>query len=161
MLKLWTDRGTSLVEALVAASLLITLLGGVAYLLLQSHRSAVLAEHTTMATVAASAKLEQLRAVPWEFGWSGANPDVPALALSPAGALERDLEGFYDRLDESGQPVVAFSASQHSFVRRWAIMPAASGADVTRAIEVCVLPAPAQDGAHPAVCLASARTRQP
>ena len=68
------ERGTTLVEALVAAGLLITIVSGIAYLIVQAHRFAVRAEQMTVAVVAASARLERLRAIPWEYqprrGWN-------------------------------------------------------------------------------------------
>ena len=57
------ERGTTLVEALVAAGLLITIVSGIAYLIVQAHRFAVRAEQMTVAVVAASARLERLRAI--------------------------------------------------------------------------------------------------
>ena len=85
------ERGTTLVEALVAASLLVTLVSGVAYLIVQAHRFAVRAERMTVAVVAASSRLERLRAVPWEYDLAGIERDAPALAMSPPDAIDRDV----------------------------------------------------------------------
>ena len=154
------ERGTTIVEALVAASLLITLVGGVAHLILQSHRFVVRAEQMTVATIAASARLERLRAVPWEYDLAGAEREAPALEMSPPGALERNVDGFHESLDSAGGPLVGPPPGGAAYLRRWAIVPIGDGA-AARAIEVCVFAWPASGGAPPLACLASVRTRQP
>ena len=156
-----TQRGITLIETLVAASLLFTLVGGVAYLFLLSHRFAISAEQSTAAVAAAAGRLEALGAVPWAYDLAGGEPEVAALALSPAGTLDLDTTGFHDRLDSSGAVVEGVDVGQPAFVRRWALLPLNGDATSSRGIEVCVFAWPAAVGAAPLVCLASARTRQP
>ena len=68
-----TERGTTLVEALVATGLLITIVSGIAYLIVQAHRFAIRAEQMTVAVMTASTRLERLRAIPWEYDLAGWN----------------------------------------------------------------------------------------
>jgi type II secretory pathway pseudopilin PulG len=156
-----SQQGISLVETVVAASLLLTLVGGVAYLFLLAHRFARAAEQTTTAIAAAASRLETLGAVPWTYDLAGGEPDVAALALSPPDVFDRDVSGFFDRLDIAGTPLERVDAGQPAFVRRWALLPPGLDAASSRGIEVCVFAWPAAAGAAPLVCLASARTRQP
>ncbi len=155
------ERGTTLVEALVAASLLITIVSGIAHLIIQTHRFAVRAEQMTVAVVAAASRLERLRAIPWEYDLAGMERDAPTLALSPPDALDREVTGFHETLDVSGEAAVDSAAGTPAFVQRWAIVSASSAGERARAIEVCVFAWPAADAAPPLACLASVRTRQP
>ncbi len=154
-------RGATLVEALIAASLLITLVSGVAYLMVQAHRFAVRAEQMTVAVIAASSRLERLRAVPWEVDLAGIDRDAPALEMSPPEALDRNVDGFHEALDVSGGAVADVAAAAPAYVRRWAIVAADGGGASARSIEVCVFEWPAAASAPPLTCLAAVRTRQP
>jgi hypothetical protein len=155
------ERGTTIAEALVATSLLITLVGGVAHLILQSHSFAVRAEQTTVATIAASARLERLRAIPWEYDLAGMARDAPALEMSHPGALERNLGGFHESLDSGGGPLADPATNGAAYIRRWAVEPIGADGAVARTIEVCVFAWPAAGAAPPLACLAAVRTRQP
>lgn len=156
-----SQRGITLVEAVVAASLLLTLAGGVAYLFLLAHRFAIAAEQVTVALAAVTSRLESLAAVPWVYDLTGGEPEVDALGLSPPDALDRNAEGFHDFVDATGTPVDGDDEVQPAFARRWALLPLNGDATSSRAVEVCAFTWPAPAGAPPLVCLASARTRQP
>lgn len=156
-----SQKGLTLIEAVVAASLLLTLAGGVAHLFLLAHRFALVAERMTVAVAAAGSRLDALRAVPWHYDLAGAAPEVAALALSPEDALDRDIAGLHDRLDATGRPLPGVGAGQPAFVRRWALFPPTGDPATGRGIEVCVFAWPAAPGAGPLACLASARTLQP
>lgn len=156
-----SERGTTLVEAVVAASLLLTLAGGVAYLFLLTHRFAVTADRMTVAVAAAVSRLETLLAIPWGYDLAGGEPEAGALDFSPPDALDRNAVGFYDLVDAAGMPVDDGGDVQPAFTRRWALRALNNDASSSRAIEVCTFTWPAPPGAPPLVCLASARTRQP
>ncbi len=156
-----SERGITLVEAVVAASLLLTLAGGVAYLFLLAHRFAIAAEQATVALAATASRLETLAAVPWAYDLAGGEPEAHALDLSPPDVLDRNTAGFSDLVDATGMPVDADRDVQPAFARRWALLPLDGDASSSRAIEVCTFAWPAPPGAPPLVCLASARTRQP
>ncbi len=161
MTKDGSQNGLTLIEAVVAASILLTLAGGVAHLFLLAHRFALAAERMTVAVAAASSRLDALSAIPWHYDLMGAAPEVAALALSPADALDRDIADLHDRLDATGRPLPGVDTGQPAFVRRWALLPSSGDPTTGRGIEVCVFAWPAAPGAAPLACLASARTRQP
>lgn len=158
----WHDaRGATLLETLLAASLLVALVGGVATLLLLAHRFSTRSEQATTAALAAAAGLERLRAVPWTFDMAGRALETPVLSLSPPGSLEGDLNGYYDWLDAAGRLIEPPGADTPVFIRRWAVVPAADGASDVRGVEACVFAWPAAPGAPPLVCLSSMVARQP
>jgi hypothetical protein len=161
MLPLRSHRGTTLLETIVAASLLTIIAVGTASLILLARRLGDRAEQLITATTLAAARLEALRAIPWEYGIDGAEPEIAGLSLSPPDALERDSTGFWDVTDESGRPRSSPTEPGAAFVRRWAIAPAVAGPARARGIEVCVFGLPVERNPVPLACLASARTRQP
>src|SRR5918993_3088022 len=132
------QRGSTLIEALVAVSLLLTLAGGIAHLILFAHRFSVRAEQVTVATVAALAQVESLRAVPWEIDVNGVPRDAAALSPSPAGAMDGDTAGYFQLLDIAGRPTTRPEDGAPAYVRRWAIVPLGEGESAARALEVCV-----------------------
>lgn len=152
------QRGFTLVETLLAASLLFTMAGGLAGLLVLTRHLVVRSDQMTVATLAAAARLERLRATPWRYDIDGSAPEVAALALSPPDSLDRNVGGFHEWLDATGRPLAAGPAEPR-LVCRWAVVRGTDAA--TRGLEACVLAWPAPDGASPLVCLASARGRQP
>jgi type II secretory pathway pseudopilin PulG len=161
MLALRADRGTTLLESIVAASLLATIAVGTASLILLARRLGDRAEQLITATTLAAARLEALRAIPWQYDITGAVPDLASLSLSPPDALERNSNGFWDAIDEAGRPRSGPAEPLAAFVRRWAIVPAVTGAAQARGIEVCVFRLPVERNPVPLACLVSARTRQP
>jgi hypothetical protein len=153
------DRGTTLLEAIVAASLLATIAVGTASLILLARRLGERAEQLMTATTLAAARLEALRSIPWVYDIGGAVPEVADLSLSPPDALERNATGFWDATDGSGRPLS--SSTEPAFLRRWAIASAVAGPAQARGIEVCVFTWPVERNPVPLACLAGARTRQP
>ncbi len=157
-----TDRaGFTLVEALVAASLLATLAAGFLPLLAQTQRFLNQSELVTVASMAAAARVEQLLAVPWEY--DGGGVPSPALALVPSAgdSLEYNAAGYHDWIDDSGQAMAGAAPGLARLVRRWAIAPVPGAAGDALAIEVCVFAAAATAGAQPVACVATVRVRQP
>lgn len=159
------ERGASLVEALVAATIVMAVTSSVAQLIVWSRRAAWSAGVETTAVRVAAQKLEQLRALPWHIDAAGAlvsdettnlATDPPAasgtgLQPSPAGALDRNTPGFMDYVTVEGQwrgsgrrpPAGA------AFVRRWSIAPFAGDPTHTLILTVIVVPladAPSQRG---------------
>jgi hypothetical protein len=161
MRALLSARGATLVEVLVAASLLITMAAGMASLILLAHRAGEQVEHLLQATALAATRVQVLRAVPWRYEIDGSAPEAPGLDYSPADALDRNAAGYWDAADERGQPLSDSAAAGATFVRRWAIRPVPSGSTQARAIEVCVFRAPVDRHPAPLACQVSVRTRQP
>jgi len=104
-----SNRGFSLIEVLVATSLLVVGFAAVAYLLIAATAVNGSARHATQAATLAQEKMEELRGLPIDDG---------ALSRSPPGSLDADVDGFHD------EPVAGYR-------RRWSIAPLpASPADV-------------------------------
>jgi HAMP domain-containing protein len=155
------ERGATLIEAVLAGGLLITLAIGTAALITLARRLGAQSEQLMAATSIAAGRLQTLRAIPWDYGLDGAADEVARLALSPGEALDRNTPGVFEVTDDAGQSVTSPGAGGAAFTVRLAMSPATGAGPETRSIEVCVFAWPAVDGAPPLVCLASARTRQP
>jgi type II secretory pathway pseudopilin PulG len=121
--------GFSLIEVLVATSILITVLGGVAHLSIMTARANHLARVSTQSTIFAAAKMEDLLARPWS-----------ALQAMTGGTLEDSQNGYSDYVDRTGE--VLASSARASHVRRWAIT-AVTGTVV--ALEVIAEPWPDEE----------------
>ena len=132
------ERGVSLVEAVVAAGVVITMTAGLAHLLVWTRSVAWTTGASSAAVVMAVQKMEQLRSLPWGVDPAGLvsdtttdlAPATPAAAgtglePSPPGVLTENTSRFVDFVDAHGQwcgtgvtpPPCA------AFVRRWAIEP--------------------------------------
>lgn len=135
------SSGFTLVEVLVATTLVATSAVALAYLVALGAKQTVATRDALQAVVTAQSKLEELRALTWSYGVPG--PGVP---LSPAGTLVTDTPGFVNRT-----PL---------FVTRWAVMPRdPADADVV-VMHVCVFDAAASSGG-PEACVSTVRTRRP
>jgi hypothetical protein len=155
------ERGTTLVEALVAGSLLVILIAGLGTGLLEAHRLAQRAELTMRATAAVRADLSRLAAEPWVADWGGGIALSPALALTAPDALDRNDAGAHDVLDAAGQPTAIPGAGPPALVRRRRVADAAGDPARARSIEVCAFAWPADAHASPLVCAGIVRMREP
>jgi hypothetical protein len=155
------ERGATLVEVLVAFGLLVTLVGGLAHLLLAARQSAGLAHRMAAAVLAGQDRLERLRALAWTWDLSGTPHASSELAASPIDVLDHDVGGYADVVDAGGRPIDEEGAGEGAFRRRWAIIPLASEEPAALAIEVCVFDLAASGDGAPLSCLATVRTRQP
>ena len=170
--------GFSLVEALVAAGLIVTALASLAEIVALSAESTRASRRSMAATMAATAKIEQLRALAWTFDGEGTpvsdfttdtgttpprSQGGRGLSSSPPGTLEAAVPGWVDYVDEAGAPLGSGSDRPPGavFMRRWATRPL----DLvdTIVIEVCVvrLVADPLGEPRPEICLATIRARQP
>ena len=98
------QRGFSLVEVLVAMAILVGAIVTLAMVMARSASTNAWARRATYATLLASDKLEQLRALP---------VDADELAPSAADTLATDCDGFFD------EPAAGYK-------RRWSIVPLAT-----------------------------------
>lgn len=103
------ERGTTLVEAIVAIGLLAGAVVMLAGLSSVAVRGAALARERSLAAVLAVQKMEALCR------------DVRSAATSPGNALVTDSPGFIEYLDARGE--VAAGRSGIVFVRRWSVVP--------------------------------------
>jgi prepilin-type N-terminal cleavage/methylation domain-containing protein len=133
------DDGFTLVEVVVAILLMAVLAGGTASLLATSARTLINARAQSTAVQLATNRMEQLRSLPWGYGAAVAplaggdsttdlsaaspSPGGPGLAPSPATALEVDVAGLVDHLDNDGRWVgnAPGDAAGATFTRRWRV----------------------------------------
>jgi prepilin-type N-terminal cleavage/methylation domain-containing protein len=122
--------GFTLVEVLVAMTIVACMAMGVAELFAVTTAATQSARTQTSALVLASQKLEQLRAL----AWGGAD-----LTPSPGDALATSANGYADYLDARGRVVGggARTPAEAVFIRRWAVAPLA--ADPANSIVLQVL----------------------
>lgn len=110
------SAGFTLVEVLVASTLLMMVWLATARIVAASAAANAGARGLTQATMLAVEKMEQLRALPI---------DDPALARSPPGTLATNVEGYHDQPDSR-------------YIRRWSIDPLPSYPEAAVAIHVAV-----------------------
>jgi len=151
------DRGFSLIEVLVATALTTIGTMALAQLCAMSMRMNYDARATTVATMLASQKMEQLRALAWTSDTVGApisdlatdtTVEPPSssggtgLSASPPGTLGTNTTGYCDFVDENGRTLGGGTAppSTTAFVRRWSIVPGPPAAIDTLAIQIAVIP---------------------
>src|SRR5437867_3058008 len=136
----WTskrgERGFSLIEVLIATTIMTVALVGLAQLFAVSTRSNQSAKKTTFAAVLAQQKMEQLRGLTWGFDPIGLPlsdlatdvtvvPETAAggkgLTPSPNGALGANTPGYVDYLDKFGNSLGggATPPAGTMYIRRW------------------------------------------
>jgi type II secretory pathway pseudopilin PulG len=156
------ERGFSLVEAVVATSLLAVVSLGVAQLFAASTLAGRAARDQTSAALLAVQKMEQLQSL--EFSCAGCTSESagslvtdfqtnlavdppggggPGLSASSADTLESDTPGYVDYLDAAGRWIGTGTAPPPgtSFIRRWAIRPLPSAPAEELLLLVRVVPA--------------------
>lgn len=147
-------RGSTLIEALVATLILTSGLLAMAGLVRLAAVTNGVAKHGTLAGILAEQKVEQLRALAWEFDASGVavsdvSTDTTVLPESPAGgtglqasprSLQQNTPGFVDHLDGGGRIVGRTSQPPASavYTRRWSIEPMPTSAGPAVLIQVLV-----------------------
>jgi hypothetical protein len=123
------ERGASLIEAMLATLMLSVTVIAIAQLFSIAASTNVVAKSRTVATILASQKIEQLRAL------AGRSD------LSWGGSLTQDSSGFVDYLDANS--VVIGGGSQRPsgavYTRRWSIMPLPAGPDGLQLVQVRVM----------------------
>ena len=153
-------RGFTLFETLVATSILVTAIAGIAQVFVLSTHLTRGASASGSALVTAQQKLEALRGVAFTYDHAGASVTAPVLAPSPASSLDQNIDGSVDWIDDDAQ--AGINPEGAAFVRRWRVSSLAGSPDAI-AIEVCVFKPPASAVSHRSaeVCLSAIRTRQP
>jgi prepilin-type N-terminal cleavage/methylation domain-containing protein len=153
-----SQSGFSLLEVIVATSLLTVAVASLAQLFVISVHANASARATTYASVLAQEKMEQLRGLTWGFDSLGlpqtdTTTDVSvepesALAgrgLSPsptgAGTLGVNSDGYCDFLDGSGRWLAggATAPAGTIFVRRWSVEPLPTNPNNTIVLQVLVM----------------------
>ena len=149
------DDGFTLMEALVALGILcVAALGGIQLVAVATEMMARARVQTTAASLAA-ARLEQLRALRFEFDPAGlrltdsstnlaldpAMPGGPGLTASGPSSLDTNVGGYVDYLDGRGGWVGegVTAPPRTAFVRRWSVENIDSSGDLV-ALQVLVRP---------------------
>jgi len=149
-----STRGFSLVEALIAAGLVSTVIVSLGRLVIVATTANRTARAATLATLIAVEKVEQLHGLLWAVDPSGVSiadtvsdlammPDQPGgggLSLSPSGALQQNVNGFCDFFDSDGRALGGGPAPPPGtyYVRRWSIEPLEASPDRTLLLRVLV-----------------------
>lgn len=152
------ERGFSLIETVFAAAVMIAGAASLAQLFVVSTRSNTYAKSTSMSSMLAQQKMEQLRALEWGFDSLGLpNTDtttdttvVPessiggtGLAPSPAGTLNYNTIGWVDYLDKYGVELGGGTMTPPSnaiYIRRWSVEPLPTNPNNTLVLQVLVTP---------------------
>ena len=152
-----SQSGFSLLEVIVATSLLTVAVASLAQLFVISVHANASARATTYASVLAQEKMEQLRGLTWGFDSLGlpltdtttdlsVTPEraTAGRGLSPsptgAGTLGVNSDGYCDFLDASGRWLAggATAPAGTIFVRRWSVEPLPTNPNNTIVLQVLV-----------------------
>lgn len=151
------ESGFSLAEVIVATAMMATSLVALAQLLAISTQSNRTARYSTLASMLAAQKMEQLRGLQWGYDTIGLPltdtttntaviPETPTggtgLAPSPGDSLTRNADGYVDYVDANGNLLGGGPALRAgtAYIRRWSIEPLPTNPNNTLVIQVLVTP---------------------
>jgi type II secretory pathway pseudopilin PulG len=156
------ESGFSLIEVLLATGLMAFALVSLAQLFALSTRNNVSARYSTLASMLAEQKMEQLRALTWGFDLLNlplsdlstnvaafeATGDCPAantgasvgLTPSPSNTLQANVDGYVDYVDENGCGLGGGTTipANMVYIRRWSIEPLPTNPNNTLILQVLV-----------------------
>jgi prepilin-type N-terminal cleavage/methylation domain-containing protein len=149
------NDGFSLVETMVATTLLAVALTALAELFAVSVKNNNVARNGTFTSVLAAQKMEQLRGLTWGFDTLGLpisdistdtakSPEFPTggkgLAPSPSNTLRANTDGYVDYLDGNGVSLGGGTVIPDgtAYIRRWLIEPLPTNPNNTLIIQVLV-----------------------
>ena len=123
------QRGSSLLEVLVATSVVVVGVVALAQLATLAARANLQARQTTLAAVLAQAKMEELL-----------SEAATGLSPSPPDALGRNVEGYSDFVDRRGTSLGGGPTPppDSAYLRRWSIEPLPNSANNTLILQVLV-----------------------
>jgi prepilin-type N-terminal cleavage/methylation domain-containing protein len=146
--------GFSLIEVLVATTLLATALVTLAQLFALSTKANMSSRNSTYAAVLAEQKIEELRSLSWGFDTLGlpfsdmttnttvtpATQDGTGLTASPGPTLNENTSGYVDYIDMFGNKLGTGQNPPESaiYTRRWSIEPLPINPNNTLIIQVLV-----------------------
>jgi type II secretory pathway pseudopilin PulG len=149
------EHGFSLVETMMAVSLLAFGVSALAQVAMVAVRASMASERLSVAQQAARERLEQLRGLTWTSDgtlpisdWTTDLTRTPSVAsggaglgVSPGSALTSNTAGYCDFLDPSGRWLAAGTRAPAgaAWIRRWSITPL--NEDDVLVMEVVVVPA--------------------
>jgi hypothetical protein len=150
-----SERGSTLIEVLVATMVMITGVLGMAQMFSLATTSNASSRANTFTTILAEQKLEQLRSLTWGFDVEGLPlsdfstdtsvvPEDPdggtGLSPSPVDALRSNTLGYVDHLDRHGAIIGNDEVPPAGtvYTRRWSVEPLPTNPNNTLIIQVLV-----------------------
>jgi hypothetical protein len=126
-----SGHGFSIVEAAAAIAIMTGGIVALAQLLAIATTNNRLARNTSVTTLLAEQKMEELRAASWD-----------TVSPSPGDSLDADRAGFVDYVDEHGAVLTSGGSppSGTVYVRRWSIAPLPVDPGRTCVLQVLVTP---------------------
>ena len=136
------QRGFSLLEVLIATTLVASALIGLGQLVALAIDANRHAQSATVATLLAQQKMEELRSFAWSIDALGVPATDSRLSPSPGNTLNENVEGFCDFADASGRPLGEAPTMRAGavYVRRWSIEPLPAFSGNVLAVQVLVTP---------------------
>jgi prepilin-type N-terminal cleavage/methylation domain-containing protein len=148
-----SQSGFSLIETLVATTLLAFALTSLAELFAVSAKNNSVARNGTFTSILAAQKLEQLRGLTWGFDVLGlpmsdtatdtaVSPELTTggtgLAPSPSNTLQGNVNGYVDYVDAYGVQLGGGTVvpANTAYIRRWLIEPLPTNPNNTLVIQV-------------------------
>jgi prepilin-type N-terminal cleavage/methylation domain-containing protein len=149
------QSGFTLVETLVATTMLAVALTALAELFAISVKNNAVAKNGTFTSVLASQKMEQLRSLTYGFDVLGlpvtdtttdtsVSPETPTggtgLAPSPTNTLRESTDGYVDYLDANGVMLGGGTVipNNTAYIRRWFVEPLPTNPNNTLVLQVLV-----------------------
>jgi prepilin-type N-terminal cleavage/methylation domain-containing protein len=149
------QSGFTLVETLVATTMLAVALTALAELFAISVKNNAVAKNGTFTSVLASQKMEQLRSLTYGFDVLGlpvtdtttdtsVSPEVPTggtgLAPSPTNTLQESTDGYVDYLNANGVMLGGGTVipNNTAYIRRWFVEPLPTNPNNTLVLQVLV-----------------------
>ena len=155
-----SEHGFTLLETVVATSILVTTLAAVAQLFILGAHLTRQAGASGRALVAAQDKLESLRGQAFTYDPGGSPVTAAALQPSSSTTLGEDTEPYVDWI--AADAMATQTAEGAVMVRRWGVSSLGATTPDAIAIEVCVFRVPGGTDPRGAdACMSTIRTRQP
>jgi prepilin-type N-terminal cleavage/methylation domain-containing protein len=152
-----SERGFSLIEALVAIAITVVAFSAAAQLLVQASAATRRARLVTRGAILAASKMEELDSLAFEVAADGSGVRDERLVESPDRSLVQDVPEYCDWFDSSGNPLADARGRPVGtvFVRRWSIRALDVSTD-TLALQVIVT----TGSDPPLAALTAVRTRR-
>jgi Tfp pilus assembly protein PilV len=158
------ESGFTLLEVLIACTLILTAVAAFAHLAAAGVTRANAARGAASSLALAQGRLEELRSAIFSYDPAGTPVSDPVLVESPPDALAIDRAGWVDATDRFGQPVADGDVGRAAYRRRWSIARFDAARDDTLVLTVCVrsvVSASAAGSGLPDACASSLLTRKP